>query len=123
MGTEITRDEFDERDYALFRERLEQNLSELGRLLERPGFGAGPVTIGAELELVLVDRIGQPLPLNQAVRAGAADPRIAVELNRYNMELNSSPVPLAGQPFTALAGELDVLLARTADAARAHRAG
>ena len=121
MGTEITRDEFDERDYALFRARLEQNLSELGRLLERPGFGAGPVTIGAELELVLVDRTGQPLPLNLAVRAEAADPRIAVELNRYNLELNSSPVPLVGQPFTALAGELDVLLARAADAARAHQ--
>ncbi len=121
MGTEITRDEFDERDYALFRARLEQNLSELGRLLERPGFGAGPVTIGAELELVLVDRTGQPLPLNQAVRAEAADPRITVELNRYNLELNSSPVPLAGQPFTALAGELDMLLARAGDAARVHQ--
>ena len=121
MGTEITSDEFDERDYALFHERLEQNLSELGRLLERPGFGAGPVTTGAELELVLVDRTGQPLPLNKAVRAEAADPRITVELNRYNLELNSSPVPLAGQPFTALAGELDALLARAADAARAHQ--
>ncbi len=121
MGTEITRDEFGERDYALFRERLEQNLSELGRLLERPGFGAGPLTTGAELELVLVDRTGQPLPLNMAVRAEAADPRITVELNRYNLELNSSPVPLAGQPFTALAGELDALLARAADAARAHQ--
>ena len=121
MGTEITRDEFGERDYALFHERLEQNLSELGRLLERPGFGAGPVTTGAELELVLVDRTGQPLPLNMAVRAEAADPRITVELNRYNLELNSSPVPLAGQPFTALAGELDALLARAADAARAHQ--
>ena len=97
MGTEITNDEFDERDYALFHERLEQNLSELGRLLERPGFGAGPVTTGAELELVLVDRTGQPLPLNKAVRAEAADPRITFELNRYNLELNSSPVPLAGR--------------------------
>jgi len=121
VGTEITTDEFGERDYALFHERLEQNLSELGRLLERPGFGAGPVTTGAELELVLVDRTGQPLPLNKAVRAEAADPRITFELNRYNLELNSSPVPLAGQPFTALAGELDALLARAADAARAHQ--
>jgi len=121
VGTEITRDEFGERDYALFHERLKQNLSELGRLLERPGFGAGPVTTGTELELVLVDRTGQPLPLNTAVRAEAADPRITVELNRYNLELNSSPVPLAGQPFTALADELDALLARAADAARAHQ--
>jgi len=121
MGTEITRDEFDDRDYALFRERLERNLSEFGRLLERPGFGAGPVTTGAELELFLVDRMGRPLPLNQAVRAEAADRRITVELNRFNLELNSSPVPLAGRPFAALAGELEVLLARAGDAARAHQ--
>jgi len=121
MGTEITRDEFDERDYARFRERLEQNLSELRRLLQRPGFGAGPVTIGAELELFLVDRAALPLPLNQAVRTSAAAPRITVELNRFNLELNSSPAPLAGRPFAALASELGLLLARVGDAARAHR--
>jgi hypothetical protein len=121
VGTEITTSEFDERDYARFRERLEQSLSELGRLVERPGFGAGPATIGAELELFLIDDAAQPLPLNQAVRAEAADPRITVELNRFNMELNSSPVPLAGRPFAALASELGLLLARVGEAARSHR--
>ncbi len=120
MGAEITRDKFDERDYARFRGRLEQCLSDLGRLLERPGFGAGPATIGAELELFLVDAAGLPLPCNQAVRARAADPRIALELNRYNLELNASPSLLAGQPFTALGDELNWLLARVGDAARAH---
>ena len=74
-------------DYALFRQRLERNLSELGLLLNRPGFGTGPPTIGAELELFLVDREAQPLPLNQAVCAEAADPRITVELDRFNLEL------------------------------------
>jgi gamma-glutamyl:cysteine ligase YbdK (ATP-grasp superfamily) len=124
MGTEITKEDFDERDYARFRERLEQNLSELRRLLDRPGFGAGPVTIGAELELFLVDPAARPLPLNQAVRAQAADPRITVELNRFDLELNSSPVPLSGpssRPFAALGGELGLLLARVGDAARAHQ--
>jgi hypothetical protein len=124
MGTEITREEFDERDYARFRRRLEQNLSELARLLERPGFGAGPVTIGAELELFLVGTEGRPLPLNEAVCGEAADPRITVELNRFNLELNSSPVQLAGpgsRPFAALGRELGLLLARAAAAARAHQ--
>jgi hypothetical protein len=121
MGTEITSEEFGERDYARFRERLEQGLSDLEKLLARPGFGTGPVTIGAELELCLVDHAARPLPRNQAVRALAADPRIALELNRYNLELNTSPVPLAGRPFTALAGELGHLLAWTGDAARAHQ--
>ena len=121
MGTEITREKFDERDYARFRERLEQCLCDLGQLLQRPSFGAGPVTIGAELELFLVDDAARPLPRNQAVRALAADPRITLELNRFNLELNASPTMLAGRPFTALAGELGQLLARVGDAARTHR--
>ncbi len=121
VGTEITRETFDERDYALFRERLERELAELGRLLDRPGFGAGPVTIGAELELFLVDRMARPLPLNEVVRARAADPRITLELDRFNLELNSTPTPLAGRPFTVLAGELGQLLARVGDAARPHQ--
>jgi hypothetical protein len=121
MGTEITREKFSERDYVRFAERLEHCLSDLGQLLGRPGFGAGPVTIGAELELFLVDGVARPLPLNQAVRALAADPRVALELSRFNLELNSSPALLAGRPFTALAGELGVLLDRVGAAARAHQ--
>lgn len=124
MGTEITREEFGEADYALFRKRLEDNLSELGRVLDRPGFGVGPVTIGAELELFLVDGTGQPLPLNHAVCAEAADPRITVEVDRFNLELNSTPVPLTGpdsRPFTVLGDELGLLLARADAAARIHQ--
>ena len=65
MGTEITRETFSERDYARFTERLERCLSELGQLLGQPGFGAGPATVGAELELFLVDG---------AAQAAAAEP-------------------------------------------------
>jgi hypothetical protein len=61
------------------------------------------------------------LPRNQAVLDRAADPRITLELNRYNLELNASPVPLAGRPFTALADEFGPLLDRVGDAARAQR--
>src|ERR1022692_415751 len=117
MGTAISKEEFDERDYPRFRERLEECLSELGRLLERPGFGIGPATIGAELEVFLIDGAGRPLPRNQAIRAAAADPRVTVELNRCNMELNTSPALLAGCPFTALGDELNLLVARVAEAA------
>jgi hypothetical protein len=122
MGTDIDKQEFAERDYTRFAERLEQCLSALGQLLERPGFGAGPATIGAELELFLVDRTGRPLPHNQAIRAAVADPRVTTELDQFNLELNASPVLLAGRPFAALGGELNVLLDRVADAAT-DRAG
>ncbi len=118
MGTRIEREEFAEHDYARFRERLEQCLSALGQLLERHGFGAGPATIGAELELFLVDGAARPLPQNEALRAAVADPRVTVELDRFNLELNASPALLAGHPFTALGDELDLLLDRVGNAAR-----
>jgi hypothetical protein len=119
MGKDIERDTFDEGEYARFAQRLEQCLSVLQELLDRPGFGVGPATIGAELELFLVDDAGRPLPRNQAVRVASADPRVTVELDRFNLELNSSPVRLAGRPFTTLGDELSLLLDRVADAAGA----
>jgi hypothetical protein len=120
VGTDIDKEEFGERDHQRFAERLAECLTTLGQLLERPGFGAGPATIGAELELFLTDGAGRPLPRNQDIRAAMADPRVTVELNRFNLELNASPAPLAGRPFTALGGELNVLLDRVADAAKDH---
>jgi hypothetical protein len=120
VGTDIDQEEFNERDYWRFVERLEECLSALGRLLERPGFGAGPATVGAELEVFLVDGAARPLLYNLAIRAAVADPRVTVELDRFNLELNASPVQLAGRPFAALGGELNVLLDHVADAAKNH---
>jgi gamma-glutamyl:cysteine ligase YbdK (ATP-grasp superfamily) len=120
MGRDIDHEEFDDSDYSRFAERLEQCLSTFGQLLQRPGFGTGPATVGAELELFLVDAAARPLPHNQAVRATVADPRVTVELDRFNLELNASPAPLAGRPFTTLGSELNVLLDQVAHAAKDH---
>src|SRR5215208_6155942 len=120
MGSDIDQETFDADDYARFGQRLTQCLATLGRLLEQPGFGVGPVTLGAELELFLVDDTGRPLPQNQAVRAAAGDPRITVELDRFNLELNSTPTLLAGRPFAALGEELRLLLDHVSNAAEQH---
>ncbi|HEX3212735.1 MAG TPA: glutamate--cysteine ligase, partial [Actinomycetota bacterium] len=110
-------------DYRRFERRLDDCLAALGRLLDQPGFGAGPATVGAELELFLVDGRGRALPLNQVVREEAADPRVVLEIDRFNLELNLTPAPLAGRPFAAMAGELDQALGlvRRAAAGRGGR--
>ena len=74
MGLAIDREQFDPVDYRRFGQRLDECLAALGRLLQRPGFGTGPATVGAELELFLVDGQGRALPRNQEVRAETADP-------------------------------------------------
>lgn len=117
MGRDITKEEFDEQDYALFGARLEECLRELRLTLEQPNFGVGPATIGAELELFLVDGAGRPLPENRAVRAATGDNRVTLELSKFNLELNATPVPLAGHSLSALGDELDLLLAKVASAA------
>ncbi len=123
MGLEIDRDHFEEGDYPPFRQRLDAGLDALRQLLERPGFGEGPPSLGVELELTLVDRLGRPLPLNQAVRRESRDPRVTLELNRFNLECNLRPTPLAGRPFEALRGELADALAVVRQAADVHGAG
>jgi hypothetical protein len=81
MGLTIDRERFDPVDYRRFELGLEECLAALERLLERPGFGVGPATVGAELELCLVDGQGRALPLNQVVRAETADPRVVLEID------------------------------------------
>jgi hypothetical protein len=120
MGAGIEQETFEEADYARFGKRLTQYLATLGRLLARPGFGVGPVTLGAELELFLIDGAARPLLRNQAVRAAADDPRVTLELDRFNLELNATPTLLTGRPFTALGEELRLLLGQVEEAARQH---
>jgi hypothetical protein len=54
MGLELDREVFDGADRQRFAERLRQGTRALKLLLERPGFGVGEPSMGAELELHLV---------------------------------------------------------------------
>lgn len=101
MGIEIDQVEFSEQDFGAFSASLEENLNALYQLLERPGFGQGSGSLGAELEMYLVDDAGFPLYANQKVLEEANDPSLTLELNRYNLEFNLPPFGLAEQPFAS----------------------
>jgi len=120
MGQDIDREDFDEADYERFVELLQQDLQALRELVARPGFGEGPPSVGAEVELCLVDADGRPLLRNLEVVEACDDERVTVELNRFNLEFMTTPRPLAGSPFTALGAEIQELLERLNQAARAH---
>ncbi len=120
MGFEITRERFDPTDYARFAARLRAGLAALQTLLARPHFGEGPASLGAELEVSLVDRDGRPLPVNRAVLTSTVDPRVTLEVDRFNLELNTRPGALAGRPFTTLAAELGDGLGELRRAAALH---
>ena len=119
MGLDFDRDAFEEAEFVRFAERLNESVAALGGIVGRRGFGLGPTTIGAELELCLVDGDGLALPLNDAVAAAVAHPRLTLETDRFNLECNTAPVALAGRPFFALRAQLeDVLAAVGAGASR-----
>lgn len=125
MGTAIEREHFEDEDYGRFGERLEACLRALREVVARPGFGEGPATIGAELELHLIDDQARATPINRAVLAetvGRAVPPITLEMNRFNLEINTTPLPLAGTPFTALQAQLESALANVKCAAASHGA-
>ncbi|GAA0832234.1 glutamate--cysteine ligase [Streptosporangium amethystogenes subsp. fukuiense] len=111
MGQKVDKDRYSEAEFLRFGERLAEQLGALREVLARPGFGDGPVTIGAELEMFLVTPEGRPLPRNQEVRAVAADDRLTLELGRFNLEANLTPLPIAGRPFTAMMREMREIMA------------
>jgi len=120
MGIEINRTSFEAQDFRAFGHRLEDNLDGLRRLLARPGFGEGPASLGAELEMYIVDAAGHPLFANEEILADACDPQLTLELNRYNLEYNLSPYRIADTPFSATENEILTRLARLRDVAARH---
>lgn len=105
MGLEIENTDFTEDDYNKFGERLRANLQALEAILARPGFGDGDLSFGAELELYIVDKEGRPLHINQEIIKKLDDPQLTLELNRYNLEYNFSPVLLKDRCFSATQNE------------------
>jgi gamma-glutamyl:cysteine ligase YbdK (ATP-grasp superfamily) len=117
MGTEIERESFSDDDYARFAARLRDCLEVLREVLARPGFGTGATTIGAELEVFLIDVAGRPLAVNDAVVAAAADPVVTPEADRFNVECQTVPVELTGRPFARLGEQIERTLAVVREAA------
>jgi len=122
MGIEIDQTEFSEQDFLGFRRCLEENIQALGELLQRPGFGEGPRSLGAELEMYIVDSDGYPLYANQEILEDANDPSLTLELNRYNLEFNLPPFALGERAFESTEKTIVDSVLRLGKVA-AHRGG
>jgi len=112
MGLEIDHTEFSEEEFRLFSKRLRANLQALRIMLDRPGFGEGDLSFGAELELYIVDKEGRPLHVNQEIQRQLNDPQLTLELNRYNLEYNFSPCLLQDNCFQHTQEEAESAIAK-----------
>ena len=100
MGLLIENREFTPEDYRNFSRRLEENLAALEALLHSDNFGDTPPLIGAELELYILNQQLRPEAINREILQAAQDPRLTLELNRYNLEFNFDPLPLNETAFS-----------------------
>ena len=106
MAQAIDREHFTDEEYGHFQSRLRENLAALAVVLARPDFGEGDVTLGAELELCIVDASGRAKGINRDILRQHVDPRLALELDKFNLEYNLTPVSARGGPFSAIEREL-----------------
>ncbi len=100
-----------------FRKRLRLDLAAAELTLARPGFGAGETTIGAELELSLIDSDGKASLTNREVLAATDDEHFTFELDRFNLEFNADPLSIEGRPFDLLGNAFESAIARVDEAA------
>jgi len=117
MGRAIEKIEFTDNDYQVFAERLRDNLEALRILLERPEFGKGPGSFGAEMEMYLIDNEGNALCKNVEIQQQLNNPQLTLELNRFNLEYNLTPFSMDNCPFSESENELLNAIAQVRESA------
>lgn len=122
MGVEISKTNFTEAEYLKFSKKLQENLLALKGVLEKDNFGVGSASLGAELELYIIDQEGKPAYLNEEIQSALNDTQLTLELNRYNLEYNLTPYAISNQAFFATEQELNKKLNSIRDCAQQFNA-
>ncbi len=122
MGQDLPQQSFTATDFARFDARLARCVAVLGELLQRPDFDGSPASVGAELELSLMDPDGRPAMINLELLEAMGDARFTAEIDRFNIEYNSTPLGFSGRPFLRLQQQLEEAVSQLHEAAAAHQA-
>jgi len=102
MGQEIDNIKYDSSDFERFSHRLQQETKLLKQLIESDSCSLSPPMAGFEIEAWLVDQNMQAAPINDHYLASLNEPLAFPELAKFNVELNSPALPLAGNVFSHL---------------------
>ncbi|MEU8677973.1 glutamate--cysteine ligase [Streptomyces sp. NPDC048560] len=111
MGEKVVAGVFDLSDRQAYREKLNQCLEGLGRLLAERRFERPRNLMGLEIELNLAGADGMPRMRNGEVLQRIASKDFQTELGMFNLEVNIVPHRLSGRVFDQLAEELRTGLA------------
>jgi len=107
MGQEIDVTCFSTEDFARFEQRLKMETKTLQRWFKEGVLANQPLKIGFELEAWLLDEELNPAPINEAFIQQLNNPNITPELARFNIEINSQPLPLKQQSLSQMERQLE----------------
>ena len=96
MGQEVDEQVFTREDRTAFREKVRRSLDVFSRMLRDTRFDAARPMTGVEIELNLIDEVGNPALRNEDVLVAIADEDFQTELGQFNIEINIDPRPLDG---------------------------
>ncbi|MFC6884226.1 MULTISPECIES: glutamate--cysteine ligase [Actinomadura] len=117
MGRDVAAVTISGEDRRRYRDKVRRCLDVLARMLGESQFDFDRPHIGLEIELNLIDELGDPLMRNADVLKAIADPAWATELGQFNLEINIPPRELGGEGTgeleTEVSGHLDHADARS----------
>ncbi|WP_328497666.1 glutamate--cysteine ligase [Streptomyces sp. NBC_00414] len=111
MGEKVVAGTIGLSDRRRYREKLQQCLEGLARLLAEERFDRPRNLMGLEIELNLAGPDGMPRMMNAQVLERIASRDFQTELAMFNLEVNIAPHRLEGRVFDRLAEELRTSLA------------
>ena len=100
MGEQVAQQEFSRGDRTRYREKVHRCLDVFTRMLKESRFDADAPMTGLEIELNLVDEVGDPSLKNAEALEEIADPDFQTELGAFNLEINVKPKRLSDRGFT-----------------------
>lgn len=118
MGRDVASVTISGEDRRRYREKVRRCLDVLARMLGESQFDFERPHIGLEIELNLIDSLGDPLMRNADVLKAIADPAWATELGQFNLEINIPPRELGGESTGELETEVREHLRHADDRAR-----
>lgn len=106
MGQEISFSQFDKADFKLFYQKLKQETDLLKKIIEQKACSNRSPVAGFEIEAWILNKNLQADPINDTFLSTLNNPLVLAELAKFNIELNSTPTPLAGNVFSRMYQQL-----------------
>jgi len=110
MGTMDVQANLTPEQRSAFMKALLNDVRALEHMINTNRFESGVRRIGAEQEMVMIDKHHQPAPIAMEVLSEIDDLRLTTEVARFNLEANLTPLAFTGDCLSRLEHELNDVL-------------